>query len=34
MTAITVDEVLEQSTVLLKRASFAKTVRRVCDSVA
>jgi heptosyltransferase II len=34
MTAITVEEVLEQSTVLLKRASFAKTVRRVCDSVA
>lgn len=34
MTAITVDEVLEQSTVLLKRASFAKTVRRICDSVA
>jgi heptosyltransferase II len=34
MTAITVDEVLEQSMVLLKRASFAKTVRRVCDSVA
>jgi heptosyltransferase II len=34
MTAITVDEVLEQSTVLLKRAGFAKTVRRVCDSVA
>lgn len=34
MTAITVDEVLEQSMVLLKRASFARTVRRVCDSVA
>ena len=34
MTAITVDEVWEQSTALLKRASFAKTVRRVCDSVA
>jgi heptosyltransferase II len=34
MTAITVDEVVEQSTELLKRANFAKTVRRICDSVA
>jgi heptosyltransferase-2 len=34
MTAITVDEVFEHSHVLLKRASFAKTVRSVCDSVA
>jgi len=34
MTAITVAEVLEQSTALLKRASFARTVRKVCDSVA
>ena len=33
MTAITVDEVFEHSHVLLKRASFAKTVRSVCDSV-
>lgn len=34
MTAITVDEVLERSRGLLKRSSFAKTVRSVCDSVA
>src|SRR5689334_2368155 len=34
MTAITVDEVFEQSHALLKRASFAKTVRSLCDSVA
>lgn len=34
MTAITVEEVLEHSLALLKRASFAKTVRSVCDSVA
>ena len=34
MTAITVDEVFERSHVLLKRSSFAKTVRSVCDSVA
>ena len=34
MTAITVDEVFEQSHVLLKRGSFAKTVRSLCDSVA
>jgi heptosyltransferase II len=34
MTAITVEEVLEQSMSLLKRSSFAKTVRSVCDSVA
>ena len=34
MTAITVDEVFERSHALLKRASFAKTVRSVCDSVA
>jgi lipopolysaccharide heptosyltransferase II len=34
MTAITVDEVFEHSNALLKRASFAKTVRSVCDSVA
>src|SRR5690349_13687494 len=33
MTAITVDEVFEQSHALLKRASFAKTVRSLCDSV-
>jgi len=33
MTAITVDEVFEHSHVLLKRASYAKTVRSVCDSV-
>src|SRR5215217_2865902 len=34
MTAITVDEVFERSQVLLKRGSFAKTVRSLCDSVA
>jgi heptosyltransferase II len=34
MTAITVDEVFERSNVLLKRSSFAKTVRSLCDSVA
>ena len=34
MTAITVDEVFERSHGLLKRASFAKTVRSLCDSVA
>ena len=34
MTAITVEEVLEHSLALLKRASFAKTVRGICDSVA
>ena len=34
MTAITVDEVFERSHALLKRASFAKTVRSLCDSVA
>lgn len=34
MTAITVDEVFERSDALLKRGSFAKTVRSLCDSVA
>jgi len=34
MTAITVDEVFERSHALLKRGSFAKTVRNLCDSVA
>lgn len=34
MTAITVDEVFEHSQTLLKRSSFAKTVRSLCDSVA
>jgi heptosyltransferase-2 len=34
MTAITVDEVFEHSQALLKHASFAKTVRSLCDSVA
>jgi heptosyltransferase-2 len=34
MTAITVDEVFEHSHALLKRASFAATVRSLCDSVA
>ena len=33
MTAITVDEVFERSHALLKRSSFAKTVRSLCDSV-
>src|SRR5690349_4074222 len=34
MTAIEVDEVFERSNALLKRGSFAKTVRSLCDSVA
>ena len=34
MTAITVEEVLEHSLAMLKRASFSKTVRSICDSVA
>jgi heptosyltransferase-2 len=34
MTAIDVNEVFEHSQALLKRASFAKTVRSLCDSVA
>ena len=34
MTAITVDEVFEHSHALLKRGSFAKTARSLCDSVA
>lgn len=34
MTAITVDEVFERAQTLLKRTSFAKTVRSLCDSVA
>lgn len=34
MTAITVSEVFEKVTSLLKRDSFAKTVRSVCDPVA
>ena len=34
MTAITVDEVFEHSHALLKRSSFARTVRSLCDSVA
>lgn len=34
MTAITVDEVFDRSNALLKRGSFAKTVRSLCDSVA
>jgi len=34
MTAITVDEIFEHAHALLKRSSFAKTVRSVCDSVA
>src|SRR6185369_15735295 len=34
MTAITVDKVFERSHVLLKRSSFEKTVRSLCDSVA
>ncbi len=33
MTAITVDDVFERSHALLKRSSFAKTVRSLCDSV-
>ena len=34
MTAIEVDEVFERAHALLKRGSFAKTVRSLCDSVA
>jgi heptosyltransferase-2 len=34
MTAITVDAVFERAHALLKRGSFAKTVRSLCDSVA
>src|SRR5689334_19288592 len=34
MMAIEVDEVFERSQALLKRGSFAKTVRSLCDSVA
>jgi heptosyltransferase-2 len=34
MTAISVEEVFEHSNALLKRASFAKTVRSLCDSLA
>ena len=34
MTAITVEEVLEQSNAMLKRSSFAKVARSLCDSVA
>jgi heptosyltransferase-2 len=34
MTAISVEEVFERSQALLKRASFARTVRSLCDSVA
>lgn len=34
MTAITVNEVFDRSHALLKRGSFAKTVRSLCDSVA
>src|ERR1044071_182504 len=34
MTAITVDEVFEQSNALLNSGSLAKTVRSLCDSVA
>ena len=34
MTAITVDEVFEHSHAVLKRGSFTKTVRSLCDSVA
>jgi len=34
MTAITVDEVLEHANTILKRVSFAKTVKSLCDSVA
>jgi heptosyltransferase-2 len=33
MTAITVDEVFDRSNAILKRSSFANTVRSVCDSV-
>lgn len=34
MTAITVDEVFDRSNTILKRLSFANTVRSLCDSVA
>lgn len=34
MTAISVDEIFEHAHAVLKRSSFAKTVRSVCDSVA
>jgi heptosyltransferase-2 len=34
MTAITVDEIFEKSVSALKRTSFARTVRSVCDPVA
>jgi heptosyltransferase-2 len=34
MTAIEVDDVFDRSQALLKRGSFAKTVRSLCDSVA
>jgi heptosyltransferase-2 len=34
MTAITVDNVAERAQTILKRSSFAKTVRSLCDSVA
>jgi len=34
MTAITVDEVLERARAMLKRSSFTKTVRSLCDSIA
>jgi len=34
MTAISVDEVFEQSHAILKRSSFARTVKSLCDSVA
>jgi heptosyltransferase-2 len=34
MTAITVEEVVGQSRAILKRGSFAKTVRSLCDTVA
>ena len=34
MTAITVDEIFEKSIAAIKRSSFARTVRSVCDPVA
>jgi heptosyltransferase-2 len=34
MTAITVSEVFERATTILKRISFARTVRSICDPVA
>jgi heptosyltransferase-2 len=34
MTAITVEEVVERSRAMLKRGSFEKTIRSLCDSVA